>query len=154
MFSTLIKKATSGAFSFFSGLSLKAWFYLLVVVFYLLSCWYFDHRGYSKGILDTTNKYNQGTQKDIEKQEKQNDRNAQEAITKEKDLSTQLTTLQSQKEALQKQLDLLAKQKSTNGKSPNNEKLKEASTASSCSCSVPSSDSVHSLQDGINKANQ
>ena len=150
----LIKKAASEAFSFFSGLSLKAWFYLIVVIFYALSCWYFDHRGYSKGVLYTTNKYNQGTQKDIEKQEKQNDRNAQEAITKEKDLSTRLTTLQSQKEALQRQLDLLTKQKSTDGKSPNNEKSKEASTTSTCSCSVPSSDSVHSLQDAINKANQ
>lgn len=159
MFKLLMKKAAGSIFSFFGGLSLKAWLYLFLVAFYLGSCWYFDHRGYTKGILYSTYKYNQGAQKQIEKQQKENDRNAQDAIKQEKHLSSQLTTLQSEKDSLEKQLEQIKQSYPVTTRHLNDTpKKKDKQTTSSgtdiATCVKPDPKLVHNLQAAIDKANK
>lgn len=149
----ILTKIGTSIYSLFSGLSAKAIFILVLILLWTLSCLYFYRHGITVGAREVTNSYNERAQKEIKKQEDKNDRNAQDAIKQEKDLSSKLTALELSKKALEDQLhDIQSHNK--NVSSSKSDKPNEKTVAvPSASCDKPDPARVHDLKAAISKAN-
>lgn len=151
--SPLIEKAARGISTFFGGLSTKVILILIVLAIFLFDSLYWYRHGITVGARDVTNSYNERAQKEIKKQEDRNDKNAQDAIKQEKDLSSKLTALELSKKALEDQLEYI-KQHNKNVPSNSGSKSNEKTVAiPSSSCDKPDPARVRDLKATISKAN-
>lgn len=150
---SIITSAGSSIYAFFSGLSARAIFLLFIALLWALSCLYFYRHGITVGARNVTNSYNERAQKEIKKQEDKNDRNAQDAIKQEKDLSSKLTALELSKKALEDQLhDIQSHNKNVSSSKSDRPNEKTVAIPGS-SCDKPGPARVHDLKAAISKAN-